>query len=305
MEKEKRSIGDLIKENLQKIIIVVVSIAYIIQGLFTLKTKDTTVLDILGSIALSVVVGVIISTSLNSMGIKDGRNSSTFENSMKTYGATKEKATEYFDKLQAWCDYKNSIELEANRKEVIQNAGLKWKLYKIGYYDKHEPIQQEQKIALEKVKHVKIEHLTPNRLLSDLPNAKLMKKRFGEDEHTFKVRNFGIDLVSRIGIGVVCGLYGLAPLITVDNMAEKLANMMWNMMQILMWISLGLTKYASAKSFMENEYRQTHIIQKTELLNEFVVTCQKNPDLFQNYDEDEEVQKYIEELKNGKENISG
>lgn len=300
-EKEKKSVGEVVRENLQKIVIVIVSLIYIVQGLFTLQTKNATILDILGSIAISVVVGVIISASLNSMGVKDGRKSNAFIQSIKTYGETKEKATEYFDKLQAWCDYKNTIELEAKRKEVIQNAGLKWKLYKVGYYEKNTPKQAEQVTAIDKAKHMKIEHLTPNQLLSDLPNSKLMKKRFGEDEHGFQVRNFFSDLVSRIGVGVVCGMFGLAPLITEDNVQEKLANMLWNTMQISMWITIGLTKYASAKAFIENEYRQTHIIQKTELLNEFIVTCQKCPEVFEKFDEDAELNEFIKELTNGRE----
>lgn len=90
-EKEKKSVGEVVRENLQKIIIVIVSLIYIVQGLFTLQTKNATILDILGSIAISVVVGVIISASLNSMGVKDGRKSNAFIQSIKTYGETKER----------------------------------------------------------------------------------------------------------------------------------------------------------------------------------------------------------------------
>ena len=73
--KEKRKFGDVLKENLQKITIILVSIIYIVQGLFTIAKKDTSIWDILGSIAFSIVVGVVISSSMNSMGLKDGRKS--------------------------------------------------------------------------------------------------------------------------------------------------------------------------------------------------------------------------------------
>ena len=63
-----------------------------------------------------------------------------------------------------------------------------------------------------------------------------------------------------------------------------------------------LSRYSSAKSFIEDEYRQTHIIQKTEYLNEFIITIQNNPSVLLEYDEDREVQEYLDELMKEKEN---
>ena len=300
--KEKRKFGDVFKENLQKVIIILVSIIYIVQGLFTIAKKNNSILDILGSIAFSIIVGVVLSSSMNSMGLKDGRKSQTFINSMKVYGETKEKATPYFDKLSDWCDYKNSIDLESQKKEIVQNAGLKWKLYKIGYYSKHKPDEPDKIDALELADHCKIEKLTSKELLSDLPYDKYMKKRFGQSEQEFKSRGIFMDILSKSFMGIICGMYSLAPLLTQENIADKLANVLWNTMQIAMWLAFGMMKYSSAKSFIEDEYRQTHLIQKTEYLNEFIITIQNNPSVINEYDEDREVQEYLDELMKEKEN---
>ena len=301
--KEKRKFGDILKENLQKITIILVSIIYIVQGLFTIAKKDTSIWDILGSIAFSIIVGVVISSSMNSMGLKDGRKSQSFINSMKVYGETKEKATPYFDKLSAWCDYKNSVDLESQRKEIIQNAGLKWKLYKVGYYSKYKPEENEKIKALENANKCKIERLTSQQLLSDLPSSKYIKKRFGESEQEYKRRNAFFDTITKFITGIICGLYGLSPLITKDNFQEKMASVLWNTMQISMWLTFGVMKYVNAKSFIEDEYRQTHLIQKTEYLNEFIITIQNNPSVINEFDEDKEVQQYLDELMKEKENV--
>lgn len=308
-KKNKKKLTDLIKENLQKIIIIIVSIIYIFQGIFALRTKDTTIWDILGNIGMSVVVGVIISSSLNSMGLRAGRYGDIFMGSMEAYGLAKNKATPYFDKLSSWCDYKNAQELEAKKKEIIQNAGLNWKAYKFGYYDDKknlEKLEERQIKALKDVKFCKIYRLVSYELLSDLPQQKslsifgktIIPKRFGEDEASYKTRNAISNLFSRIFMSIICGAYTLMPLINADNKAEIIAGMLWNAMQILMWLTFGIMKYMNAKSFMEDEYRQTHIIQKTELLNEFIITMEKNPSVIVDYDEDAEIDQYIVEYIN-------
>lgn len=308
-KKDKRKFTEIFKENLQKLIIIVVSIIYIVQGLFALGTKDTTIWDILGNIGMSIVVGVVISSSLNSMGLKAGRYSETFMSSLIAYGTAKEQATPYFDKLSSWCDYKNAQELEAKKKEIIQNAGLNWKAYKLGYYDKEEHLEklEERQIrALKDAKFCKISRLVSYELLSDLPQGKTVNvfgkvitpKRFGEDESGYKARNAATDLFTRIFMSVICGAYTLIPLINAENKAEMIAGMIWNAMQILLWLTFGIMKYMNAKSFMEDEYRQTHIIQKTELLNEFVITIQNNPSVIVEYSEDAEIDQYIVEYIN-------
>lgn len=294
--KEKKKFSETLKDNLQKITIIIVSIIYIVQGVFTIAKKDTSIIDILGSISFSIIVGVVISSSMNSMGLKDGRKSQAFVNSMKKYGETKELATPFFDKISAWCEYKNSIDLEAKRKEIIQNAGLKWKLYKIGYYNENKPSDNDKLKALEKAKHCKIEKITSQELLSDLPSEKYMKKRFGEGEKEYKTRNLFVDLLSKLLIGCVCGMYSLMPLLTEENINEQLASVLWNTMQISMWLAFGMIKYSNSKSFIEDEYRQTHIIQKTEYLNEFIVTVKNNPGVINEYDDEEDVEKFLEEL---------
>ena len=296
-----------LRENLQKITIVIVSLVYIAQGLFAIGKKDASIWDILGSIGLSITVGMIIASNMNSMGLKDGRKDDQFVNSVKCYGETKTKATPKFDKLQSWCEYKNFRDLESAKKDLIIDAGLKWKAYKFGYYEEHkENLNSEQLKALEDVKHVKIKKLKTSELLSDLPKERHrlfgeQTGRFGEGEREYKARSTVSDFFSRVFISIVCGLYALYPLINGENVGEVIAGIIWNTLQIAMWISFGTLKYSASKEFMINEYRQTHIIQKTELLNEFIVTMDNNPSVIEDYDDEKAINEYIEEYIKEKE----
>ena len=304
--KRRKKLSEILKDNLQKIIIFLVSILYISQGLFKLQRKEATLWDVLGSIGLSIIIGVLISSNMRVMGLRDGRKSDVFVASVKTYGKAKEDATPYFDKLPSWCEYKNTWELEVKKKEIIQENGLNWKAFKLGYYEDHkEKLNEKQLEALENVKNCKIARINSQELLSDLPKNKLKStNRFGESERDYTNRNNLIDFLTRAFIGVCSGLYGLMPLITGDNATEIISGIIWNASQIVIWLAFGLMKYVDAKSFIEDEYRQSHIIQKTELLNEFIVTMEKNPSIIDEYDEDLELDEYIDRYIKEKEQMN-
>ena len=300
--KNKKKLGDILKDEIQKIIIIIVSIIYILQGVFSLETKETTVLDILGNIGLSIIIGITIANCLRGMGIKDGRNDEAFIASMKAYGMAKERATQYFDKLSSWCHYKNEQELEFKKRDIIQSCGLSWKGFKSGYYDKHlDKLTEEQQKALEQAKKCRIAKLVSEELLSDFPKCdkRNINQKFGETQNDYKRRDAVTDGFTRIFTGVISGLYVLQPILN----AETLANILWHTVQITIWLTIGVIKYYNAKSFMLDEYRQSHIILKTEYLNEFVVTMEKDPDVIKTYlNEDDDIDGYIEKLIREKEN---
>lgn len=302
MGKDKK-ISETLKNNLQKIIITLICLLYVAQGIFSIVKKDGTILEILGDISLSIIVGIALSINFNSMGLKDGRNSDIFQSSIATYGESKAKATKYFDKLPNWCDFKNEQELEFAKKNIILEAGLNWKAYKYGYYKNKEvlaKLDENQKKEIVKADKLKIPKLTTQELLSDLPHIK-SKNKFGRDINEYVSKNIASELFNKVFMGIICGLFGLKPIISGSNAAEIIAGILWNAFQIAIWIIFGVFKYNNSKSFMEDEYRQTHIISKTEYLNEFLITMENNIDFLKLKEEnyvDKEIKKFIEEKEN-------
>lgn len=301
-KKQRKKFVDSVKDNLQKITICLASVIYITQGLFEIVKKETTIWDIVGNIGMSVVVGLIITTSLNTMGLKDGRKSEEFLRSLKAYGEAKASATKHFPKLSSWCEYKNTHTLEIAKKEIIQDAGLNWKAYKYGYYEEVGTINRlndDQKEALQEAEECRVAKITYREMLSDLPKKKKIngiEQAFGESEQDFKKRNMYYDFFVKLMLAIIGGLYALSPLLTKENAMEMLAGVIWNTSQIIMWIAFGVIKYNNARSFIIDEYRQTHLVQKTELFNEFVVTMESCPEIIENYDEDVKTDKFIEDF---------
>lgn len=298
-QKNKIGLGEKIKNNLQKIVIIIVSVLYVIQGFFSISKKDATILSILGSIGISIIIGVTISSAFDSWGIKEGINSQKFLMSCETYGKAKLEATPNLDKLSAWCDYKNDKELENKKKEIIQSHGMKWKAYKLGYYDKYkDKLNDEQLKDLIKANNLKIKRIKSDDLLNISINNKTNNYgKFGKSIEQYEQSNLITDIITRFFLGILLGLYGLSPLITKDNAGEILANMLWNTMQIALWIAFGIIKFSKSKSFIEDEYRQRNVILKTEYLNEFIITLKNNPKIIDEYDIDnDDIDKYIDEL---------
>lgn len=295
----KTKTSSTVREKLQIVIIVLICCVYIAHGLFTLEESQQTVAEIVGNIAWSGTIGVIISSMFTSQGLKDGRNTELFLNSLKAYGDSKSRATPWFDKLTTWCSYKNAYDLEIRKKEIVEGAGLNYRAYTVGYYDEHPDVLTEDQLkALEKVDTCKILKITQRELLSDMPKNRFSEKnRFGETVLEYQTKGTVLDIVVKLALAIICGLYTLEPI-----KDSNWAGLVWNLLQILMWLSFGFQKYIDSKYFMEYEYRQSHLVQKTELFNEFIVTMQNNPNIIYTYDVniDEEVDKFIKQKEEQK-----
>ena len=74
--------------------------------------------------------------------------------------------------------------------------------------------------------------------------------------------------------------YILMPIINGDT----LPSVLWNTWQVICWVAGGVSKYQDAKDFMVNEYRQTHLVEKTETLGEFLSIMENNESLLDKYD---------------------
>lgn len=288
--------------NFQKIIIILVSILYIAQGAFNFTKNEASLIDVLGSAALSIAIGVTISSGLRSSGLQAGRRSDIFLASMRTYGEAKVKATPFFDKLPTWCTYKNNIDLYEKRKDIIQRGGLHWQGFIHGYYDTRlATLSKEQVKVYYRAKNASITKLVANELLSDLPTNKYPKLKFGISEQTYKHHNVLMDVLTKIVISLTGAYYVLEPIVN----QEGLANIIWHTMQIVLWIALGMLKYYEAQDFMENEYRQTHIVQKTEYLNEFIITMQNNPKIIETVEDNTGITQDIEQFLREKGVLNG
>jgi len=292
-------------DKLEIFLVVIIGVLYVLQGLFTLSKSGKSWQDILGGIAESFLVGFMIYTSLRRMGLRMGRKDDRFLESLDLYADTKAQTRDYREKTPAFCVYKNIQEVESAKREYLEDNGLNYTLWKYGKYTKEMvdrlELDEQQKKCLDNVANIKIQRLKPNELYSDLPHLskRQLKKygRFGLDEKHYQAQNGMKDIMFMVFGALLSGYFILQPIITKDS----LANVLWNAVQLSVWVAFGIGKYYQSYMFMINDYRQSHIIQKTEILNEFISIMSKNPKALDEYDEELKYLKELEKIEQEKE----
>lgn len=288
-----------VMDSVDKFVVLGVSILYVIQGLFTIQRSDKSLIDILGTILEGFIVGLTVYMTMRRMGIRQGRKSDEFVSSLQLYANTKEETKAFRHKSNAFCRLKNEENLLNAKIEFLEDNGLNYNLYEKGFYDSQESrerlgLEEYQIKALDEVKNIKTYKIKPRELYSDLP--KMSKRQesiygmWGKDEKSFSIIETTKDAISMLVFAFVGGYWVLSPVLT----DEGLSNAIWNACQLLIWFGFGLLKYYGSYYFMITEYRQTHIIQKIELLNEFISIEKNRPEKLDRYDH-EEI--YIKELK--------
>lgn len=283
-----------LSDQISVIILVVISIAYTLKGVFSFEPNHKSIEATIGETILNIVVGFTIYACLRTKGIKAGRNDDCFIASLQLYGEAKSKIKENQFRLPAFCSLKSEQELIEAKREAIENVGLNYNLFLKGIYNKENfevlELDQEQIDIINNIDKVKIERMRSEELLSDLPRtSKKDYGRYGKGVKEYNKETRALDLSNLMLYSVIFARFGLKPLLNSDN----LSNVLWSTLQLLLWLAFGIIKYVSAMSFMVNEYRQTHIIQKTEYLNEFISLLNSKPEDLDKFDYTFIIQKNI------------
>lgn len=295
----KKSIFKILKSKIYIVAIIVVSIFYVVYGLFNFEKTGKSLVEILGSIGMSFIIGLSLVNFLRKEGLKSAREDEVYKNSLILYADAKEKAKPYYDKLPAFCAYKTEQDKTNIKREIITNANLSYYKYLKGFYKDKQGLEEYQLKAIEEANVVKIEPYQTSKILSDLPSKNVfgVTSRYGIDEKQYIAQKNITGILSKIIWAILSGYYTLGPLNS-DNIPQAV----WNALQIAIWLAFGSIDYVNAKEFIVNEYRQTHIIQKTAFLEEFVALVEKEPEKLNQYD-DELMFKQFLENENNKKNL--
>ncbi len=292
-------IGDFVKGNLAKLVLVAIIGLYIGQGAFELVKREFNLENFLGRLLTGLIIGVAIYTCLRLSGIADGRRESIFQSSLNLYKTTKSKvanAKQY--KLTAFCLYKNEVSLEEAKQDFLLANGINYSLWKKGVYDDKESrlyksLEPDQIKALENVGKVRTPRITTTFLMTDAPKmSKKYKDKPARDEKDY-VKDGAIK--DAISVFVCSGAFAYYVLIPIVN-GDVLANVLWNLFQVIIWLAFGAIKYIQAKDYMTHEYRESHLVYKIETLSEYLSIMETNEALLDKYDvlkqyEEEELKK--------------
>ena len=294
-KKANKALG-FIKGNLSKIAIAPIALVYIFYGVFKLSSDRTgqTIAEIIGNIAVALITGILIYYCFMNSGLSDAKKSQVYVDKVNEFYTTKESVILEVDKLSAYCSYSNEREIKEERKNILQAEMLKYSSYEIGYYDLPEvkaELTEEQLKAIEKAKNTKIVPLNARDLLNTSNGLSKKKQqkygKFGRSNGDYIASKTTQSILWSVTWSIVFGYYTLTPFFE-GSAQEIFATMLWNLLQVIMWLGWGAMKYMDAKSFITEEYLENNIVNKTTYLKEFKAILNNKPELLQPYLEEDE-----------------
>lgn len=304
----KKKVVDKLIGALDWFLLLLIGATYIAQGFFYFKRNDKSIFAIVGEGALAFALGLIFYVVLRSRGLRYGRKAEQFIASSELYAIAKEETKPFRNKTGAYCLFRSEQEFETSKRECIENAGLNYENWKKGIYTpeliEKMHLSDEQRRALIDVSKIKYEYIEPRQLYSDLPQMSERKRkkygRYGMGDKDYALSNNFRDGILMVFWAILFGGFALDKF---ENFS--VATVLWHCLQVVMWVGFGLYKFFQAYSFMINEYRQTHIIQKTEILNDFISLYKNNPKILDKYDYELQALKELEKGEEDNVNDSG
>lgn len=283
-------VKNFIKDNMSKIMLVAIVLTYVGQGCFELVQREWDISAFIGRMGASLIVGMSIYSSMRMSGLSDGRKSAEFKASYKLYAENKERVSKTKQyKLTAFCAYKNDQSLEEAKQDLLEEYGLQYKLWVRGSYNTntelYNQLDVDQKKCLKFINsgRLKTFNLNTRFLLSDSPKLSkkdLMKGTISRDEKDYTRSSTAKDVLMMLFWSIIFSGYILMPIIN----GETLPSILWNTWQVICWVCGGVAKYEDAKDFMINEYRQTHLVYKAEILGEFLSIMTHDESILDDYD---------------------
>jgi len=275
---KKNTFSEILYKNASYLVIVLISIAYIASSLLLISKTGRSVYEIIGSGALSLIVGSLINSAFRSIGIRRGESDERTESTAQLHARAVEEIVPYIDRLDEYCERENKLLLKRVRTSILAGVGLK---YEECFDENGMPRELTLEPCADKTKtkqilraYKKAQRVRPKPLSSFLLTADGVNYAdpydFGKSKREFsKGKSLG-DVICRIAMAIIFGYFG----VTLSG-DVNLATVIWNTLQIVMYITSGVIGMYSSYMWMIDEHRQG-VIKKIDILQKFKLYVDKS-----------------------------
>lgn len=274
---KKNTFTEFLYRNAGYLAVALVSFVYIASSLITISKTERTVFEIIGAGVLSFIVGFLINSAFRSFGVRKGDESDKMISTVTLHGEAVDAIVPYIDRLDEFCDIENKNALFKIRQKILSNAGLRYDdcfdengiPKEITIDCKNKDMREEKEKAYSKAIKIKIKPLLASNLTSDGVSEDnpfdfcKSKKQFTTQKNTF-------DIISRVILAIIVGSFGVAMSENADY-----STVIWNALQIVMYIFGGVIQMYASYSWIVDDYRQS-IIKKIDYLQKFKIFAEKN-----------------------------
>lgn len=266
-------------KNAGYISVIFISLTYIVSSFILISKTGKSVYEILASGILSLFVGIFISSIFRSIGIERGEADEKTIKTTELHAECVNEITPYIDRLSEFCDRENKhLELSL-RAKILANAGLKYEdCFDMDGVGKEPPVlpppsapslikehkrrSKKRKKAYRCALNIKYKPLTPaslttNRLSTSEPFD------FGKSKKDFSSQKSVSDIFGRILLALVFGYFSVSFVGAVN-----VAQLIWNTLQIALYLCSGTVQMYSSYMWVIDEYRGG-LTKKIDILSRF------------------------------------
>ncbi len=291
----KKTFSEIFYKNAGYFAVLLISLAYIAGSFILISSTGKTVYEIIATGVISMIVGILITGVFRSLGIQKGDEDEKTVSTCRLYGETVESSVPYIDRIEEFCEAENKKAIISIRKKILSVAGLKYndcfdengvareytpELYSDEVIEKTQSKRQKRRLkkvnrtrkkAYYKAVNVKIKLLTPSTLTSS--NIKENDPfDFGKTKKEYSSQRNLSDMVTRVLMAIIFGYFGVSFVSEVN-----FATLIWNILQIVMYVTSGIIQMYASYSWIVDEYR-LNIIKKIDYLQKFKKFAEKDID---------------------------
>ncbi len=269
---KRNTLGENLYKNAGYYAVVMISLIYIVSSLILISKTGRGVYEIVCTGFISLIVGSLINSSFRSIGFRRGEEDERTVSTTELHARAVDEITPYIDLLEEYCAVENKLAQKRIRAKILAFAGLKYEecfdengvareLILTQGKEKRKDNKKKKK-AYKKALHLRFKELLPSGLTSDGGNFN-NPFDFGRSKREYNKSKNATDVFVRVIMAVIFGYFGVT-LVSEINVAT----IIWNSLQIIMYVVSGIVTMYSTYTWIVDDYRQG-IVKKIDYLERF------------------------------------
>ena len=277
-------VKDFFIQNVGYFVVALVSAVYIATAFITIDETGKTIGEIVADTAIVFFLGFFINRVFDLQGMMNGDRDERVQTAIAVHGETVVKISPYIDRLDDWCNIKNKENLKLQRTKILTSEGMKYDDYFNEDGSAKEFIPNEEKLknkllrktekakirCFKRVLHLKLTPLSAGGLTSE-GGRHQDPYNFGRTKQQYETRASIKDILSKVAIAAIFGYYGVR---LIQDFSY--ANLIWNGLQVAIFILMGCIKMYNSFIFVTDEFRG-RVVKKTNNLEMFYNYIQSLP----------------------------
>lgn len=247
---------------------------YILTACLTVDKTGKSVTQIIADGSIAFLVGMLINRLFDLQGIMMGEKNERVLATISLHGETVDRISPFLDHLSAWCDWQNAENYRIQRTKILARYGLRY----VDCFDEEglalpyfpsaahsfakKRIERRKLRGYHKAVRLKLSSLDPGELTSE--GGKTDDPFYlGRTKSQFERQTNFSEILVKLGLAVLSGYYGVR---LIDDF--NYVNLIWTVLQVLLFVSLGAIKMYKAYLYITDEYR-ARVIKKIDNLQKF------------------------------------